>query len=499
MAIRRTHLLVGFSAFVILCAVIVYHFMAERDETISSLAVLPLQNLSGNPDDEFYADGMTEALITELSKIKALRVISRISIMHYKKSTMPVSSIALELNVDAIVKGSMRFVGERIHIAVEMIEAAGDQRIWAAEYEKNIDDILTIQEDVARDITAEIKVAVTPEEEARLAAAGPVVPTAHEAYLKGRFLINTWTKTSIEEGIEHFERAIELDPRNALAYAGLAKSYDILASFDWISPGTGWPKARTAAIKALEIDETLAEAHVVLADVKFMYDWDWNAAERGFRRAIELSPGSSEARIFHSGYLMSTGQMEAAYNEMLFAAEHDPHSFGIKRLQLILYIYSRQLELARTKARELLADDPENFEAHYLLGWVYKEEEKYDLALEQYRNALMLHDLSPTDSLRALAGIARTHALSGETEKARALLGNLVEKSRNALITPYIVAKVFSLLGETDLAFEWLEKAYVDRSPYLSTILVDPELDAIRTDQRYDTLLRKMGLGAGGN
>ncbi len=499
MTIIRTHILVGILVLVILCAVIVYHFMSERGDTIDSIAVLPLRNLSGNPDHEFYADGMTEALIAELSKIKALRVISRTSIIHYKNAGMPVPTIARELSVDAVVKGSMRFVGERIRIAIELIEVAADRQIWAAEYERNIDDVLTIQEDVARDITAEIKVAVTPEEEARLTAAGPVVPTAHEAYLKGRFLINTWTKPSIEEGIEYFERAIALDPRNALAYAGLAKSYDILASFDWISPGSGWPKARAAAIRALEIDETLAEAHVVLADVKFMYDWDWNAAERGFRRAVELSPGSSEARIFHAGYLMSTGQMEAAYNEMLFAAEHDPHSFSIKRLQLIYYIYSQQLELARAKARELLADDPENFEVHYLLGWAYKEEGKYDLALEQYRKSLMLSDLSHTDSLRALAGLARAYALSGETEKARALLGNLVEKSRNALITPYIVAKVFSLLGEPDLAFEWLEKAYVDRSPYLSTILVDPELDAIRADQRYDALLRKMGLDAGGN
>jgi len=484
---------------ILLVVTIGYYLTGDHVKTIRSIAVLPLLDPSYPPGQEYFIDGMTEAVITELSKIKALRVISPTTIMRYKSTKKSLPDIARELSVDAIVRGSVQRVGERILIKLELIEPDPERRIWTNAYERDLDDILTMQEEVARDISREIKIAVTPEEKARLTDAGSVDPDAHEAYLKGRFQINKWTKSSIEKGIEYFERAIELDPRNALAYAGLAKSYDILASFDWISAEIGWPKARAAAMKALEIDGTIAEAQVVLADVKFMYDWDWSSAERDFKRAIDLNPGSSEARIFYAGYLMSHKRFDEAFKEMLLAQEHDPLSFSVKRLAMILYIFSRQYEQARRQIREILDFDPANYEAHYLLGWVCKENAQYDEAIEQYWTALSLAGESPADSLRAIAGLARTYALSGDTEKARIHLDNLLDKSKRAYITPYIVAKVFAILGETDLAFEWLEKAYLDRSPYLSTILIDPELDNIRGDPRFNAFLRKMGFDIDGS
>ncbi len=494
MKIKKSYLYGGLAVLIVLLAVSGYYYLAEKIDVISSIAVLPLKNLSGNPDHEFYADGMTEALIAELTKIKALRVISRISAMRYKNSGLPIPDIAKKLNVEAVVTGSVLRVGDRIQITLRLIEAETERLLWEKTYERDFQDILIVQEELARDVSDEIKVAVTPEEKASLTAAGTVDPAAHELYLKARFLSNIWTSESVKTGIEYYERVLELDPENALARAGLAMAYDILASFDWISPADGWSRARAEALRALGIDETLMEAHVVLAEVKFMYDWDWKSAERGFRRAIELKPGSGEVHTLYAGFLLSTARVDEAYNEIQLALEHDPHSFSAHRFALIFYLFTRRYDRAMDQARVILDLYPENFEAHYFLGWIYKDKSMFDDAITEYRQALTLAGSSTTDSLRAIAGIARVYALSGETERAQTLIDGLAENSRKGLITPYIVAKVYSALGEYDRAFEWLERAYIDRSPYLNMIKIDPEIDNVREDPRFKTLIRKMGL-----
>ena len=494
MDIKRPYLLYFVVVIIALAATISYYLAGERSETIESIAVLPFLDTSERPEQEYFAAGLTEAIINELSLIRALRVISHASIMRYKNTDSPLSSIARELDVDALVTGTVHRVGERIRIRLELVEPDPERHLWTNAYECGLDEILSVQEEVARDIAREIKIALTPEEEARLSVAGPVDPAAHEAYLQGRFYINQWSKASVEKALEYFERAIELDPRNAPAYAGLAKAYDILASFDWISTDIGWPKARSAALKALEIDRNVDEAQIVLADVKFMYDWDWNAAERDFKLAIGLNPGSAEAHTFYAGFLTSMGRFDEAYAEVLLAEEYDPHSFGVKRLEMIYYSFSKQYGRARRQIQELLEIDPDYYEANYMLGWISKEIAHYDTAVEQFHRALGLAGGSPADSLRAVAGLARTYALAGDTARARTHLADLLEKTERAYITPYIVAKVYALLGEADRAFEWLEKAYLDRSPYLTTILIDPELDSIRTDPRFSAFLKKMGL-----
>jgi adenylate cyclase len=492
--IKKSYLYVGLAALIILLAVSGYYFLSGDDDVISSIAVLPLENLSGNPDNEFYADGTTEALIAELTKIKALRVISRTSAMRYKNSGLSIPDIALKLNVEAVVTGSVLRAGDRIRITLRLIEAETERLLWEKTYERDFQDILIMQEELARDVSGEIKVVVTPEERESLTAAGTVDPTAHELYLKGRFLINRWTSESLNRGIEYLEQALELDPENALAHAGLAMAYDILASFDWIAPADGWSRARAEALRALGIDETLMEAHLVLAEVKFMYDWDWKSADRGFMRAIELKPGSGEAHTLYAGFLLSNARIDESYNEIQLALEYDPHSFSVHRFALIFYLFTRRYDRAINQAREILDLYPENFEAHYFLGWIYKDTSMFDDAITEYRQALTLAGSNTTDSLRAIAGIARVYAVSGETERTRALIDGLAEKSRKGLITPYIVAKVYSALGESDRTFEWLERAYIDRSPYLAMVKIDPELDNVREDPRFKTLIRKMGL-----
>jgi len=492
--VQRGYLLAGLLVLVALVVAGRFYLFTGRSEVIDSLAVLPLQNLSGDPDQEYFADGMTEALITELSRIKALRVISRTSALRYKDTDMSLPDIARELNVDAVVEGSVLRAGDQVRITAQLIKAEPEQHLWADDYERDLRDILNLHTEVARAIAKEIRIALTPEEETRLASTRSVIPEAHEAYLKGRFYINKWTKESVGRGIEYFEKAIEIDPYYALAHVGLARSYNLLASFDWISPKEGWPKAKAEVIRALEIDETLAEAHVILADVRFMYDWDWESAERDFKRAINLNPGYATAHSFYAGFLLSLGRHQEALKEMQIARELDPLSLSIKRLAVVIFTFSRQYDQAITQIDEILDSDPDHFEAHYWLGWAYKEQSMYDEAIEEFQKALTLSSEGSADSLRAVAGIARTYALSGETEKARELLDGLVQMSEQEFITPYIVAKVYLALGKKDQAFEWLEKAYQDRSPYLTTIKVDPEVDQLRADPRFHELLKKMRL-----
>ena len=328
-----------------------------RPGRIKGLAVLPLENLSRDPEQEYFADGMTEALITDLAQIRALRVISRTSAMQYKGAKKALLEVARELNVDAVVEGSVLRSGDRVRISAQLIHAATDHHLWAKSYERDLRDILALQSEVARAIVDEIKIKLTPREQTHLARIRPVNPDAHEAYLKGRYQWNKFTEEGLKESIEYFKRATDIDPTNALSYAGLANSYSKLALFSYLAPSDACPRGKAAATKALELDNKLAEAHTAFGLIKFFFEWDWAGAEQEFKHAVELNPNSVDALVPYSEYLLLTGR----FDEGIAAGK-------------------RALEL-----------DPLSSAANLNLGWAYFEARRFDASIAQIKKTLELN------------------------------------------------------------------------------------------------------------
>ena len=321
----------------------------DRGGGIESLAVLPLVNIANDAEQEYFVEGMTEILIAELSKIKALRVISRTSVMQYKDTRKPLSEIAAELGVDAVVEGSVLRADDRVRITVQLIEANPERNLWAEVYDRELRDILTLSSEVTQAIVQEIRATLTPEEKHRLASARPINPEAHEAYLEGRYHWNKRTAESLNKAIEYFQQAVEIDSNYALAYAGLADAYYLLPFAGDKPPREAVPKAKAAAMKALEFDESLAEAHVSLAGAAGAYDWDWLRSEMGFKRAIELNPGYATAHHWYGLYLMRLGRYDEAISEITRAQELDPLSVPINGFAAtIYYVAGRPGGIART-------------------------------------------------------------------------------------------------------------------------------------------------------
>jgi len=433
---------------------------------------------------------MTEALITELSKIKALRIISRTSVMRYKNSDKSLPEIARDLNVDSVVEGSAQLEGERIRITAQLIEASTDRHLWADSYDRDLKSILLLQSELAQAIARKIKITVTPEEQTRLSSARPVNTKAHEAYLKGRYFINKFTEEAVKKGIEYFEQAIKEDPNYARAYAGLAESYDILNSGGWLSPEEGWPKVKEEALRTLELDETLAEAHTLLADVKFLSDWDFEGAEREFKRAIELNPGNAIARQYYALYLAAMGRHDESLAEIKQAKELDPLSLSINQTVGVLLRFARQYDLSIGQLKETIILDQNFAWAHWSLGEAYLENSMFEEALSSFQKGSALSG----DSVIIKVDIARAYALSGKKVKAQELLDDLIRQSKKIYVSPYNLATIYAALGEKEKAFAWLEKAYEERSNNLVYLKVDPKLDILRQDVRFSSLLKKIGL-----
>ncbi|MCZ6778707.1 MAG: protein kinase [Acidobacteria bacterium] len=456
---------------------------------IESLAVLPLENLSGDPEQEYFADGMTDALITSLSKISALKVISRTSSMRYKiEDRPPLPVIAQQLGVDALIEGSVLRVGDRVRITAQLIEAATDQHLWAESYERDLDDVLALQGEVARAIAAEIKVKLTPVEETRLASAGSVDPEAYKAYLKGRFHWNKRTEEGFEGAIQFFNRAIKIDPGNARAYAGLADSYTLLGEYSLRRPGEVFPKARAAALKALELDSGLAEARASLAEIKIRYEWDWAGAEEDFKKAIEINSGYATAHQWYGEYLMLAGRMEESLAELKEAQKLDPLSLVINTYLGWNYFFSRRYDDA-VKEGLLVVELDANFPGgHDLLARVYVQKGMYEEAISEALNALSVGKNAYHASFLGLI-----YALSGNEREAMRVLDELTTLSKQQYIDPGLVATIHAVLGDKNQAFSWLERAYANRSQQMIWLKHLPDYDHLRSDPRFDDLLSRVG------
>jgi TolB-like protein/predicted Ser/Thr protein kinase len=455
---------------------------------IESLAVLPLANLSGDPQQDYFADGMTEELIATLGKLSALRVISRTTVMRYKKTEKALPQIAKELNVDAVVEGSVLRAGDRVRITAQLIQASTDRHLWAESYDRDLRDVLSLQSEVSRAIASEIQTKVTPQEQARLASARAVNPVAYDLYLKGRYEWNKRSKEGLERGLEYFQRAIDLDPNYALAYSGVADSYVVLGNWGLLPGVEAYPKARAAALKALQLDQNLAEPHASLARVLEDYDWDWLDAENEHQRAIELNPNYATAHHWHAFGLGLTGRNKEALAEIELARSLDPLSTIINAdVALVLY-WGRQYDRAIIEARKALELEPNNRAAHAYLGQIYLTKGVYKNALAEFRILQTLPGGDPSDS----ASLAAAHAAAGNRDEALRILGRLKQQSKREYISPYSIALVYVGLGDNNEALAWLQKALDDHDGLMDVLKVEPGLDPLRSEPRFQALLRRM-------
>jgi len=461
-----------------------------RPAPIRSLAVLPLENLSGDTSQEYFADGMTDELIATLGQISALRVISRTSVMPYKRARKPLSQIARELNVDAVIEGTVLRSGGQVRITAQLIEARGDTHVWSETYDGDLRDTLTLQNNVARAIAEHIRVTLNPQEQATLKQAKVVDPQAYEAYLKGRYFWNKRTGDDLQKAVEYFRLAIQRDPNYAQAYSGLADTYALLGDWEYgvLAPREALPQAKAAAVKALQLDNTLGEAHTSLAFCLDVFDWDLASADREFRRAIELNPGYATAHHWYAWHLSLLGRSDDAIAEMKKARNLDPVSLIINadlaELLLIAHLTDESIQQSR-KTIEMDANFPL---AHNQLAVAYLQRNRIDEAVSELQHAVQLS----TGSATCTANLARAFAVSGRRTEAIQLLSDLKKRSSVSYSNASEIAVVYAALGDNDQAMTWLEKGYEER--FNPSVLLRPGFDELRADARFQDLERRVGL-----
>lgn len=452
--------------------------------------MLPLVNLSGNPAEDYFADGMTEALITQLAQIGSFRVVSRTSVMRYKGSDKPLPEIAKELHVDGIVEGSVQRAGDRVKVTAQLIDAPADRHVWASSYDRDLHNVLELESEVAAAIAGEINAKVTAQAQDRLARARPVNPEAHEAYLRGLYKLNEARNAPtggdlFKEAIRYFQQAVQIDPNYAEGYAALARAYHWLGS-------TGhdeyFPLSKAAATKALRLDDSLADAHTALAFVGFAHDWDWAASEREFRRAIELNPNYDEAHSGYALYMVARGRLDEAIRESQKALELAPFELTTQVNLGAIYACDRQYDRALETLRNVAELSPQDPSSRSVMAEVYARKNQPELAQEQARSSLQLSHND--DSM--VASAAWVFAATGKKDDARRMLEQL-KKSPNP--DPYLVAMAYSALGDKDAAFRLLDEAFAKRNGSLAAIGCEPAFEDLRSDPRYQALLRRMGLG----
>ena len=458
--------------------------------TIRSLAVLPLENLSGDPSQDYFADGMTDELITDLAQIRALRVISRTSVVTYKGTRKPLPEIARRLNVDAIVEGSVVRSGDRVRITAQLISAPADQHLWAESYEGDLRDTLALQNRVARAIAEQIRIELTPQEQGALRATKVVDPKAYEDYLRGRYFWNKRTADGLKKAVEYFNEGIASDPNYAQAYSGLADTYALLGDWQYgvMSAKEALPKAKAAATKALELDSALSEAHTSLAFTLDGFDWDLESGGREFQRALELNPGYATAHHWYAWHLALFARFDQAIAEMRKAQNLDPLSLIINADLAELLMLAHLNDESIRQSRKTIEMDSNFALAHNQLAQAYLAQGMPAEAIEELKQAIQLSGGSPT----CTANLARAYVALGNREKAVELINNLQARSRPGFSHAPEIATIYAALGDKDRAMSWLEKGSKER--FNPGVLIRPGFDPLRSDPRFQNLLRRAGL-----
>jgi TolB-like protein/DNA-binding winged helix-turn-helix (wHTH) protein/Tfp pilus assembly protein PilF len=460
---------------------------------VDSIAVLPLKNLSDDREQDYFADGMTEALITDLGKVSALRVISRTSVMRYKNTNKALPEIARDLQVDALVEGTVARAGDRLRITANLVQAAPEKHLWGDTYERSLSDVIALQNEVARNITQQIQVQLTPEEHVRLSTSHAVDPEAYKLYIKGRYFWVKRNRESFDRAMSYFQQAIDRDPNYAAPYSGLADCYVLFgSSFDvgGQAPNEVQPKAKATALKALELDNSLADAHNSIAYVKLTYDWDWPGAEAEFKRSLALNPGYAHGHHWYAHLLLSSGRTEEALAESNRALELDPVSPIINLHLGWHYLYTKQYDRAIEQLAKTLELDPDYALAHWYLGLAYEQKKMYPDALREMGRA---KDLLPKN-LAVLCDIAHVYAVSGDASSARRTIALLKEESKRRYVNQYELALTYIGLGQNDQAYSSLEQGFGEHSDMLVYLKVDPRLDTIRSEPRFRDLMHRVGV-----
>ncbi len=454
---------------------------------IQSIAVLPLENLSGDPSQDYFADGMTDALITELSQIRKLRVISRTSVMQYRHTQKSLDNIAQELNVDAIVEGSVVRAGDRVRISAKLFQTSIEGALWAGNFERNFTDVLALQSDVARAIARGIQVELSAAEQSQLARSRSVVPEAYEAYLRGKYEFEKRTPEGFQDAASYFQKAIDKDGTFAAAYAGLADTYILMLTNGSIPDQTLIPKAKQAAERALQLDDRLAQAHTSLAAVRF---WllEGGDIEPEFQRAIALDPSYAQGIHWYALYLAAIGRPEESIREIKLAREIDPKSLIINaNLGFIEYLageYNRAEEAEKTAIQM----DPSFVPAHIYLGQIYVEQKRYKEAIDEFHTAMALSPGDPEPQVY----LAYAYAISGKNSEAQEILKELQTTQRKSGVSAYDFAVVYAGFHDIDKTLEWLEKAYIERSGRIVNLGVHPQFAFLRKEARFQNLVDKM-------
>jgi len=466
------------------------HSWNRPSPVIRSLAVLPLESLSSDASQDYFADGITDELISDLGQISALRVISRTSVMAYKHSRKPLPQIARELNVDAVVEGTVLRSGDQVRITAQLIEASADKHLWSQSYQGELRDTLALQNRVASAIADQIRINVNPQEQAALKSVKLVNPQAYESFLKGRYFWNKRTADGLKVALAYFNQAIDEDPKYAPAYSGLADTNALLGDWQYavMTPKEALPKAKAAALKALELDSTLGEAHNSLAFCLDGFDWDFDAAGQEFRRAIELNPSYATAHHWYAWHLSLLGRYADAIAEMRKAQSLDPLSLIINADLAELLVLAHSYDESIRQSRKTIEMDPNFAFAHNQLAQAYLQKYMNDEAVAELQEAAQLSGGSPT----VTANLARAYVASGKRGEAIKLLSGLKKRSNATYSHGSEIAVIYAALGDTDQAMNWLEKGFEER--FNPGVLLRPGFDPLRSDPRFQELLRRIGL-----
>ncbi len=466
------------------------HSWKRPSLVIRSLAVLPLESLSSDASQDYFADGMTDELISDLGQISALRVISRTSVMAYKRARKPLPQIARELNVDAVVEGTVLRSGDQVRITAQLIEASTDKHLWSQSYQGELRDTLALQNQVARAIADQIRINLNPQEQAALKNVKVVNPQAYESFLKGRYFWNKRTADGLKVALAYFNQAIDEDPKYAQAYSGLADTYSLLGDWQYavMTPKEALPKAKAAATKALELDSALGEAHNSLAFCLDGFDWDFESAGKEFRRAMELNRGYATAHHWYAWHLSLLGQYDDAIAEMRKAESLDPLSLIINADLAELLVLAHSYEESIRQSRKTIEMDPNFALAHNQLAQAYLQKHMNDEAVAELQEAAQLSGESPT----VMANLGRAYAASGKRSEAIKLLSALKKRSNSIYSHGSEIAVIYAALGDTDQAMNWLEKGFEER--FNPGVLLRPGFDPLRSDPRFQDLLRRIGL-----
>jgi TolB-like protein/DNA-binding winged helix-turn-helix (wHTH) protein/Tfp pilus assembly protein PilF len=467
------------------------HRAPAEESLIRSVAVLPLRDLADDTSEDYFADGMTEELITELGRLSSIRIISRTSIMQFKKSMHSLPEIGRRLNVDALVEGTVRRSGDRVRITVRLVGATPERLVWQKSYEGDLRDVLELQSDVAHDIAGNIQTKLARQQAPSAVPYKRLDPETYEDYLRGRYFLARRTAEAMNTAADYFQRAVQRDPQYAQAYVGLALAYQLLGSYEVLPPDRSYPLALKFANLALELDGTLSEAYSARANSETNYEFDWAGADRDYRRAIALDPNSAQAHHDYGEYFTGVGNAKRAIAELKIARELDPLSLPLFSALGRMYREAHQYDEAAKQCKQSLVLDPNFSMGHWCLGQVYLAKRQYVEATSELKRA---NDLGTTPLI--VCDLGCVYAASGKKTEARAILHSLESKSRFNYISPYLIASIHSQLGEKDEAFNWLEKAF-DRRDGISYLAADPMMDPLRSDPRFADLIQRLHLPQG--